>query len=265
MTTAATPPSIVRRVVLAIALLGTIAFGATFVMTWTHPLVLEQGLREVARIEVERRVGAKVDSLADGRIADLARGALAKVDADIARKEDELRRDVPGQVARVIADMMDADCECRRRLETRLHLGTEADIGRLGGVRDRLVGLIEDSYALVAAGLKRDARIVLGTNAMAFLAIGVLAYFKRRGGIHLLLPTAIVLLAVGITLYGYLFNQDWLHTLIYADFTGFAYVAWFAFVLGALSDIAFNRGRICAEIISAVLHALGHAFTVAPC
>lgn len=265
MTASAEAPSLARRVVLLVAALGTLAFGALFVMTWTHPLLLEQGLREVARLEVERRVGEKIDVLDDSRVAGLARAALAKVDADLAEREEELRRDMPGQVARVIADMLDADCTCRQRMEAAIRRGTEADIGRLGVAREHLVGLIENTYAVVAAGLKRDARIVLGTNALAFLAIGLLAIVKRRGGVHLLLPTAIVLLSVGITLYGYLFNQDWLHTLIYADFTGLAYVAWFGVVLGTLLDIAFNRGVVATAVLTAVVTALGAVIAITPC
>jgi hypothetical protein len=254
-----------RNAVLSIGAIGALVFGVLFVMTWTHPLLLESGLREVARIEVERRVGAKVDALSDSRIAGFARSALAKVDADIARREEELRRDVPGQVARVIADMLDADCECRRRLEASMRASADAEIGRLGDVRERLVATIEQQYAVVRAGLIRDARIVLGTNAAAFLAIAVLAFFKRRGGLQLLIPTTAVLLAVAITLFGYLFKQDWLHTLVYADFTGFAYVVWFGLVLGALLDIALNRGRICMEIVNFVLNAVGSALSAVPC
>jgi hypothetical protein len=256
---------VINRVLLAIAAMGFLAFGAPLVMTWTHPHLLEHGMREVARIEVERRVGAKIDALDDSRVAGFARAALAKVDADIARKEDELRRDVPRQVARVIADMTDADCTCRRRLEAYAQQGAEAEIGRLGAARDGLVRVIEHTYAVVAAGLLRDARIVLGTNASAFLAIGILALVKRRGGPHLLIPTTAVLLAVAVTLYGYVFNQDWLHTLVYADFTGFAYVAWFGVVAGTLLDIALNKGRICVKVLDAILQAVGSAMTAVPC
>ena len=106
---------------------------------------------------------------------------------------------------------------------------------------------------------------MLGTNAAAFLAIGLLALAKPRGGPHLLIPTAAVLLAVAITLYGYLFNQDWLHTLVYGDFTGFAYVAWFAVVAGALLDIGLNKGRVCVRLLNLLMDALGVAVTLLPC
>ena len=254
-----------RRFVLALAALGTLVSGMLFAMTWTHPLLLEQGLREVARVEVERRIGARVDALGDSRVAGFARGALAKVDADLVRREDELRHAVPGLVAKTVTDMTDADCECRRRLAAAVVASAEADIGRLTNARDRLVEVIEHTYAVVRAGLLRDARIVLSTNAVAFLAIGLLALAKPRGGPHLLIPTAAVLLAVAITLYGYLFNQDWLHTLVYGDFTGFAYVAWFAVVAGALLDIGLNKGRVCVRLLNLLMDALGVAVTLLPC
>lgn len=256
---------ILHRTLLTISALGTLLFGVLLAMTWTHPHVLEAGLREVLRIEVEQQVGERLDALSDSKIAGLARRALGRVDADLALREEQLRRDVPAQVARVVADMTDADCTCRRKLEMLYRQGLEADIGRLGDARARLSTLVETTYARVAYGLLRDARIVFMTNALAFIAIGVLALVRRKAGLHLLAPTSAILLAVVVTFWSYLFKQDWLHTLIYADFTGMAYVAWFGAVFAFLLDILMNRGRVTTVILNVVFGAVGAALSVVPC
>ena len=255
----------IRRTLLAISALGTLVFGVLLAMTWTHPHVLEAGLREVLRLEVEKRVGERMDVLSDTRLAGLARDALARVDTDLAAREAALRREVPAQVARVVADMTDRDCPCRQRLATLRRESLRADIGRLGDARARLAELVESTYARVAHGLLREARIVFASNAVAFALVGVLALFRRRAGLHLLPPTIALLLAVVVASWFYLFQQDWLHTLLYADFSGFAYTAWLGAVAGCFVDIVANRGRVTTVLLNAVFGAIGAVIAVVPC
>jgi hypothetical protein len=67
--------SSVRRVLLAVSLLGILVFGGAAVLSFLDPLLVERGAREIVRIEVERRVGERIDSLSDSRIAGLAQRA----------------------------------------------------------------------------------------------------------------------------------------------------------------------------------------------
>ena len=78
---------------------------------------------------------------------------------------------------------------------------------------------------------------------------------------HLFLPGALLLLSTAICAYFYLFEQNWFYTILYNDYTGFAYLAHLLLVFAALCDIVFNRARVTTEIINA----LGNAFSVAPC
>jgi hypothetical protein len=56
-----------RRAILAISLLGLLIFGASFVLSFLNPLLVERAAREVVRIEVERKIGEKVDALSNTR------------------------------------------------------------------------------------------------------------------------------------------------------------------------------------------------------
>ena len=116
-----------------------------------------------------------------------------------------------------------------------------------------------------AAHLTREFRIFTATNALVFGLLILAVLLKRQAGL-LLLPSAIVLLvAASITAYLYLFNQNWLHTLVFSDYVGFAYVGYLAVVFAFLCDIIFNRGRITARLLSRLLEAVGSTVQVVPC
>ena len=74
-----------------------------------------------------------------------------------------------------------------------------------------------------------------------------------------------LLAAASITAYLYLFNQNWLHTLLFSDYVGLAYLGYLGAAFALLSDIIFNRARITTEILNFILNALGSAVQVVPC
>jgi hypothetical protein len=106
----------VQRILIVLSLLCFLLWGGAFTLSFMDPLVIERAAREVVRIEVERRVGGKIDSLSNSRVADLAQRSLQNTEAEIARTQALIRDEVPRKVAKVVADMLNADCECRKRL-----------------------------------------------------------------------------------------------------------------------------------------------------
>lgn len=99
----------------------------------------------------------------------------------------------------------------------------------------------------------REYRIFTGTNALAFLLLTVAVFIRRRAGVHFLPVGLILLLATGVTSYFYLFNQNWLHTIVFGDYVGFAYAAYLGFVFAALGDILLNRARVTTAVLDVVL------------
>lgn len=135
-----------RRFALTVSALGALLFAGLLALSWLSPLTLERAAREVLRMEVERRVGERIDALNSTRLAELAGKALAQTEADIAQTQERIRRDVPARVASVVADMMSADCECRRRmaawhaLATRPHCPAAARVSaRISSVSRALI------------------------------------------------------------------------------------------------------------------------------
>src|SRR5688500_16144887 len=108
-----------RSAILLLILIGALTFVSAFALSYLNPILIERAAREVVRIEVERRVGQRIDELTDSKIAGLAQGALRKTGLEVEEVRSDLREQVPRRVANIVADMLDADCECRKRLVAR--------------------------------------------------------------------------------------------------------------------------------------------------
>lgn len=254
-----------QRILIALSLLGVLLFGGAYALSFLNPPLIERAAREVVRIEIERRVGEKIDSLSNSRLAGFAQRELRKTQVDIAMTEKSIRDKVPEQVANVIASMLNADCECRKRLVQNAQRAERERLYSLTQVRDRLGDLVESAYASVAHDLLREFRIFTASNAVAFGLLGVIAILRRRATLQLFLTAVVLIGAVAITGSLYLFNQSWLHTIMFGQYVGLAYVFYLAGVALLLADVSFNRARVTTRIVNGVLDLVGSAASAAPC
>lgn len=253
---------VLRRSLLALSVLGLLVFGGGWVTSLVAPLAVEQAAREVLRIEVERRVGERLDALSDSRLAGLARKALQKTTADADRIEQALRERLPQRVASAVADLLNADCECRKRLAALAKEAHEEQLGVLRNAQARLADWIEQAYAQTRERLLREFRIVTGVNAALFAALGLVGLWQRQSTVQLALAAATLLGACAIVGSLYLLRQDWLHTLVFNDYVGWSYAGYLAGVSALLADIAFNQAKVTTTLINAAFQAVGSA---SPC
>lgn len=254
-----------RAVILTLSVLGTLLFGSAFALSFVEPILIERAARELVRIEVERRVGDKVDVLSNSRIAGMAQRALDKTDEEVERTKEAMRIELPRKVAKVVADMLDVDCECRKRLVEYAQKAASERLSSLVDVRGRLVTLIESAYSSATASLMREFRIFTGSNAAAFALLAAVTLLRRRATLQLALPAVILAGAVVVTASLYLFNQNWLHTVVYGQYVGFAYSLYLAGVALLLADVLLNRARVSTRLINAAFEAVGSAASIAPC
>jgi hypothetical protein len=254
-----------RRALLLISLIGSSVFTPALIASFVSPLLIERAAREVVRLEVERRVGQKIDSLSNTRLVGLARRALEKVDADVQSVELAIREDVPRKVANVVADMLRADCECRKRLIEGAQRAETERLTSLGQLRERLVASIESTYATVRGALLREFRIFCASNALAFALLGAVALRRKRATLQLLVPAVVVVGAVTITAGLYLFGQNWLHTIVFGECVGMAYAAYLLAVAALLADVLLNRARFTSRVVNVVSSILGSTTHVVPC
>jgi hypothetical protein len=126
----------VRKYLLVLSLLGMGLMGGIFTLSYVAPLELERMAREAVRIEVERQVGEAVDRLSDSKLAALARRERRKTESEIERTENAIRQQIPRKVALVVADMLQADCECRKRLIASVESVAKRRLASLQSVQD---------------------------------------------------------------------------------------------------------------------------------
>jgi len=251
-----------RIFVASISILGVLAFGAAFVASYVNPTFVESIGREVVRREVERRVDEKIASLESTRIVSLAEHMLGRNKIDIAKTRQLIESGLPQKIAAVIAEMRNADCPCRNRIERTVVGFFKAHVDELTSIDERLTELIRAKYLDVAAALTREFRIFTGANAIVFALLGLTVLLRKQATVQLILPTIVLLGAAAIVAYLYLFQQDWLHTILFGDYVGLAYFGYLGVAVLFLADIAFNRARVIATLFGGVA---GAVVPVLPC
>ena len=207
----------------------------------------------------------KVEAIDDHFLVNKAKALARDYAKDIEQARRFLAMQLPARLAEVIAEMQNLDCECRKKIETNIRSGFEWRIANASAVQERLTALIRSRYMETANQINREFRIFTGTNAVVFALLLIVVLVKRQAGLHLL-PSAVVLLAAAsITAYLYVFKQNWLHTLVFSDYVGLAYIAYLGATFALLCDIIFNRARVTAEALNVTLHAVGSGIQVVPC
>lgn len=234
-------------------------------MSYLNPVFVEQTAKRIIRYEVERQVREKIDALDGDFLTNKAGRFLKGYANEIAMAKQHLAAGLPQRLASVITEMQNLDCECRKKIEISISDGFKWQIGAASLAIDRLETLIRTKYMETAGKLTREFRIFTGTNALVFAVLTLAAVVKKRAGYHLVLPAIVLLVAAGLTAWLYLFNQNWLHTLVFNDYVGFAYIGYLGIVFAFLSDIFFNHARITTTLINRILDVLGSTISVAPC
>lgn len=254
-----------RMAALRIGLLGALVFGGAWITSWIDPLFVESVARELVRAEVEERVETQLDRLDGEALARLASRFSARNSAAIAALERQVAAGVPQKVAAIAAQMLDADCMCRRAIDVATHRGFADRIADLGHLNARLAELIRAQYQDVAAALTREFRIFTGANALLFGLLAGIAALRRKAGVQLVAPTLVLLVAAIVVGASYLFAQDWLRTILFGDYVGLAYFAYLGVAVVLLADIAMNRARVTSVLLNGLFSLVGSAFHAVPC
>jgi hypothetical protein len=254
-----------RILILITALVSVTLFGSGFILSYVNPTFVESIARKVIRIEVERRVGERLTALENNKIVKFAERLSGRNAMEIADLKRKMAEGLPQKVAAVAAEMRNVDCECRKAIEKTITGIFEDRVAGLSHLNERLGLLIRTKYMEVAESLTREFRIFTGANTIMFAFLGITAALRRGAGLQLVLPTIVLLGAAGIVGYLYLFNQDWLHAILFGDYVGLGYFTYLGAATACLADIAFNRARVTTRIVNAALNAVGSAITAVPC
>ena len=98
--------------------------------------------------------------------------------------------------------------------------------------------------------------IFLATNLVAFIAILLASFLPNRNAPLLILPSVILLVAVSLSTFSYLFQTNWFFAVLFQNYWGYGYTAMVAGIFGLLLDVVMNRARVNNAIFSIVPNAL---------
>lgn len=258
-----------RLTLLIIGLIGSAVYISLFALTYSIPNWVETFAADYIETEARKRIDTTIETLEPPK-SDTALSQLAnKLYEYNESKLNELRTQLKDQVhktwAEELAKVRDLDCSCRQKWEDWFEQGLASKLLKREAIAEQLNKLVHASYMHVSTELKRDIRIFSGSNALAFLLLLVISFSKPRATAHLFVPALLLAASSIICTCFYVFEQNWFLTIIHNDHLGFAYLAWLALVFAFLLDIILNRGMVTANVIKAVMNALGSAASVGPC
>jgi len=238
-------------------------------LTFSFPGYIEETGKDFIQNQIERQTAEKIDDIKlnsqNSKLAQIAGKLYLQNQEEIESIKMQLKNQAHEQLAAVIAEMRDLDCECRKKYAQMHKEDFEFRLALLQVANEKLQNFMKAKYMEVATELKRDVRIFTGSNTFVFLFLLLISFLKPGAITHLFLPGVLLVSATLVCSYFYIFEQNWLFTIIFNDYLGFAYLGYVGVVFLFLCDIVFNRARVTTEIINAMLNAIGAAVQVEPC
>ena len=252
-----------------IGLVGTLLFSTFLYFTYSVPGYVEEVGKDFIKQQVKKKTNAKIDSLTinkkDNAFSKIAGKLLEKNKARIDSVKQNLKDKTHEKLADIIAEMRNLDCECRNKHAALIKKQYQLNLSSLQVANDKLKDFMRTRYMEVVTELKRDVRIFTGSNTLIFLLLLIVSFLKPKAIAHLFLPGVLLVTSTAVCSYFYVFEQDWILTIIYNNYLGYGYLAYIGVLFAILCDIVFNKASVTTEIINAILHAIGSAFEVVPC
>ena len=253
----------------SIGVIGAAIFLTFFAFTYSVPGWVEAFSADYIESEAQERIDSSIDGIrppeSEGALARISQSMYEKNEVQIDQLKTNLKNNVHEQWAAAIAAVRDLDCECREKWEDWFESGFNTNIVLLQAANEQISNFIHSTYMDVATELKRDIRIFTASNAAVFILLLLVSFLKPQAMTHLFLPGVLLAVSTFVCSYFYIFEQNWLLTIIHSSYLGFAYLAWLGIVFLFLCDIVFNRGRITTEVLNGIFNVVGSAFSVVPC
>ena len=262
-----------KIILLSLGVVGCALFWSAFAVTYATPEWVEDFAKDYIEQKAAERLEETADTLedaidlpeSDSALRSLAQTMVDRNSERIAQAKELLRTKFHEQFADAIAEIRNLDCECRDRIARFLEEGFETRILFAEAANERVTDFIQYKYLELTVELKQDIRIFSGSNGSVFLILLLAAFVKPRAVTHLFLPGVLLALSTLICSWFYIFEQNWLLTIIQSDYLGFAYLGWLGVAFLLLIDILLNRARVTSAILNAFFNAIGSAFSVFPC
>ena len=253
----------------SIGVVGAAIFLTFFAFTYSVPGWVETFAADYIESKAQERIDTSIDAIqlpeSDNALVRIAQSMYEENEAKIEQLRSMLKEKVHEQWATALAEVRNLDCECRQKWENWFEGGFSTGIALSQASNEQISGFIHSRYMDVATELKRDIRIFTASNAAVFILLLLISFAKPQAMLQLFLPAVLLATSTLICSYFYIFEQNWLLTIIHSDYLGFAYLSWLGVVFLFLCDIVFNQCRVTTEIVNAFLNAIGSALSAVPC
>lgn len=259
----------IRRVNLVLSAVGAAVFAALFLYIAVAPKDFDQRTRDFAIAKVKDKVDGELSGAARSETADSISDFAGVFSERLQTQIEEMRAGLDAGAAGFIADVLAAACklDCERRAQAEIAVTAfyEATIARYGVHLERMQNLIEGEYDAIMSDLRADLKIFTASSFAALAFALLLSIFRGPAAAHLL-PFSFALSGSTVlaTLW-YALGQDWVMTIIFSNYWGWAYPSVLAVIAFFLCDIAANKARITSFVLNGIGNAFGGAFQFAPC
>lgn len=248
----------VRAMTIGLSLLGVIVFAVLLAVVQSNARSFEARAQTFIIHEIEKQVGVTLESVPIESFTD-------RFSQQAEARQRELMAAFSDFIVATVGAMCRLDCAQRAQLEAALEEIYHRQLAALNVGLQKMRATVEGRYRETLAELRRDVVIFLSVNLVVMGATPMVALGRGAAARHLL-PIATVLTAsTVITACWYVFGQNWLWTIIYADYVGWTYLGILTVLFIFLADIALNRARATREALNVVARLLRSGVSWSPC
>lgn len=253
---------------IVMTMIGTTVFASLFLYISLAPKDFDQRTRDFAVSQIEQKIDDRLASAANSETAEKVSEFTGRISDRLQSRVDDMRKGLDNGVDELIADVLAAacklDCERRDEAESSVREFYDRSILRHSMALDRLENLVVGEYDAVMTALRSDLRIFSGSTALAFGLALLLSVFRGRAAAHLVPISIALTLATVMAVSWYALGQDWVMTVLFSNYWGWAY----SVLLGGLSvlmiDIAANKARVTSFVFNSIGNGIG-GINFSPC
>lgn len=249
----------------SIGFVGLLLFGLLFSLTYGLPGAVEESAKGFVQKKIAIEVEEKYLQARESSVAQKALAIASRLGFEKENIVTDLENDLPNKIATVIANMCGYDCEKKKTVSASITKSYVEKLANIEVAQHNLGEVVKGKYMEIVANLRFDLRIFLGTNAMMFFALVIVAFSKPKAVTQLFLPVVLLLVATVVSSGIYIFGQDWFYTILYNDYMGFGYIAYLSIIFAFFMDVTFNSARVTTELLNAFFNAIGSSFSCIPC
>lgn len=234
-------------------IIGVVIFGLVLLAIQTQRDAVETHLQRVVIIEVEKQVRLVLaPEVSAGTAKQALRKLAAKYQSQATVLENNLADNVPTIVAGLLGTRCKASCQTRANLSGVIASMMTERAAQLRIGEKTLQDFVVERYDRTVQSLIVDVSIFSLTNLIAFASLLLLAAIKGKAARHLAPFMVMLIVAVGLATYFYVFGQDWIASIMFNDFIGWGYAVWIGIIYVFMFDIAFLHGSVTTSVMNVV-------------